>query len=287
VFLQPWMQNRVEQWRAQCLSKGRNAVIFAEGDSWFDYPFIEDRFPFPSPSNYDLLANLAQDFVITSTARHGDQISQMVGDDEMDFNKTTAKRVKSLRGRFSAVLLSGGGNDIVGDNGSHFVEILRKGRYPSPRDYIRFEDSGGSPGFTTRLKNIMDGYRKFLHFVAQSIGDIPVITHTYDYPYPNGRAYKIGGVIDACGPWFKNRFDEQETPTDVRKGIITELINEFAQELFTLAEQVPNLHVVDLRGKVQDENLWQNEMHPTSEGFKILATELRKAISEILNSQTH
>ena len=278
MFLQPWMQNRVEQWKAQYLSKGVNTVVFAEGDSWFDYPFLEDRYPILSPSNYDLLSNVANEFIVTSTARHGDEISQMVSDDQMDFSIATVEKVKAIKGRFVAALISGGGNDIVGSNGSNFVQILKAGQHPTPQDYIQFDDKDGILGFTSRLDAMMDGYRKYLQFVAKYIGAVPVIGHTYDYPYPNGKVYKLGGVIDVCGPWFKNRFDEKQTPETDRKAIIKVLIDAFAERLQLLEKQYPNFHAVDLRGLIQDESLWQNEMHATSDGYKRLAQPYMSAI---------
>ncbi len=282
MFLLPWMQNRVEQWKSQYLSKGADAVIFAEGDSWFDYPFMEDRYPVLSPSNYDLLAHLAREFVITSTARHGDEIAQMVSDDQMAFNISTVERVRGMHGRFAAALISAGGNDIVGNGGSKFVQILRAGPQARTCDYIRFEDEGGVSGYTSRLDAMMDGYRKYLGFVAEHMGvTVPVIGHTYDYPYPDGKVYRLGGVIDVCGPWFKNRFDEQGTPEADRKPVIRLLMDTFAERLQKLVTEFPNFHVVDLRGVVQDESLWQNEMHATDEGYRRLSEPLADMIRRV------
>jgi len=278
MFLQPWMQNRVEQWKAQYLSKSADAVIFAEGDSWFDYPFMEDRYPILSPSNYDLLSNVAKDFVVTSTARHGDEISQITSEDQVNFDIATVKKVKSIKGRFVAALISGGGNDIVGSNGNHFAQILKAGQHPTPKDYIQFDDQGETLGLTSRLDAIMRCYRKYLQFVEKYIGAVPVIGHTYDYPYPNGKTYKLGNIIDACGPWFKNHFDEKGTPDADRKAVIIILINAFAEQLQLLEKQYPNFHAVDLRGLIQNETLWQNEMHATSDGYKILSKPYVSAI---------
>ena len=293
MYLQPNMQNRVEQWKAQCLSKGNRSVIFAEGDSWFDYPFFEDRFPIPSPNNYDLLYHVSNNFVLTSMAHHGDDIAQMVSPNQMNMNIEYVKKVQSLGGRFKVALISGGGNDIVGDNGVKFNEILKSPSQPvstDPKSYIQFADvpqSNGNPGingYTSRLDSIVAGYQQYFDFVKNYLGDVPIIGHTYAYPFPTGKNYKAMGMFDGAGPWFKTHLMDKNVPENLWRAILIALIDEFAERLLTLESVVPNFHVVDFRPQLQDEAYWQNEMHPTHDGFEILGAEFVNVIGSWIDS---
>jgi hypothetical protein len=80
--------------------------IFAEGDSWFDYPLSRDIIDW-------IMAGGAPQPQILNLAHYGDATTQMLG---------VAKRqriIDNLRdqanGAFDALLFSGGGNDIAGD----------------------------------------------------------------------------------------------------------------------------------------------------------------------------
>jgi hypothetical protein len=177
MYLQPNMQNRVEQWKAQCLSKGNRSVLFGEGDSW-----------------------------------------------------------------------------------------------------IRLEDADGVPGYASRLDAIVQGYEAYFDFVRNYLGDIPIIGHIYAYPFPSGKSYRGMGMLDMAGPWFKPHLDGMQVPDPVRRPILKSLIDGFAERLLDLESRAPRFHVVDFRGKLDDEGFWQNEMHPTDEGFGLLGEEFVNVI---------
>jgi hypothetical protein len=278
MYLQPNMQNRVEQWKAQCLSKGNRSVLFGEGDSWFDYPFLEDRYPLPSPSNYDLLRHVSNHFVLTAMAHHGDEIGRMVTGEQKARNVQYVKKVQSMGGRFKAALISGGGNDIVGDNGRNFRQLLKQGDAEDPDSWLRPEDADGIPGYASRLDAIVRGYEAYFDFVKNYLGDIPIIGHIYAYPFPNGKSYRGMGMLDMAGPWFKPHLDAMQVPDALRRPILKSLIDGFAERLLELESRTPRFHVVDFRGKLDDEGFWQNEMHPNDEGFGLLGEEFVNVI---------
>lgn len=55
-----------------------------------------------------------------------------------------------------------------------------------------------------------------------------------------------------------------------RKGVISYILNEFNDRLRTVAAEFPNVHYVDARGLVADDQ-WYDEIHPDKHGFQALA----------------
>ena len=91
--------------RAAAAAKPRLGLLIAEGDSWFDYPF------------FDVLGCLeARGFEIESVAHKGDTLEDMAHEAAQVDKLTRAfEKVSARGGKPRAILLSGGGNDIAGD----------------------------------------------------------------------------------------------------------------------------------------------------------------------------
>jgi hypothetical protein len=84
----------------------------ADGDSWFDYPLSGDL-PIASDVTVKLGGLIAPRPTILNLAHHGDATTELLG---------VTKRARLLNalqepknGKFDAILFSGGGNDLVGD----------------------------------------------------------------------------------------------------------------------------------------------------------------------------
>ena len=100
---------------------GENGVVIAEGDSWFDYPFMDVL---------ELLEDV-HGFRVESVAHKGDTVEQMAYDDA---------QFKQLRRAFEhlaqdnkvprAILLSGGGNDIAGTEFGVLLNHVKSGLPP-------------------------------------------------------------------------------------------------------------------------------------------------------------
>lgn len=82
-------------------------VLVAEGDSWIDYPF------------HDILKILEDDygFDIESVAHKGDRVEEMAysGGQLEEFTRRIEKLLRNGSVPPKAILLSGGGNDVAGD----------------------------------------------------------------------------------------------------------------------------------------------------------------------------
>jgi hypothetical protein len=99
---------------------GSAGLLLAEGDSWFDYPF------------FDILEQLegAFNYAVESVAHKGDTIEEMAYDpNQRDKLALKLERLHQEGKIPKAILLSGGGNDIAGEE---FSVLLNHSRSSLP-----------------------------------------------------------------------------------------------------------------------------------------------------------
>jgi len=245
--------------------KKKGAVLVGEGDSWFDYP-----------PGFDILDQL-EDFGyrVHSVASAGATVEQMVYGPDNDqkvadlFKRDPSQLAETLRfireEKPAAVLFSGGGNDIAGEELLPLLNHKNAGGDPLRMDMV-------NALFNVTLKQ---GYRTFLSMVRaeakQQQRTIPVVGHGYDYAFPDGR-----GVINILGfsflgPWLapslnKKGYNEAEGTPIVRR-----LIDAQNRMIQSLKAEFPFFHPLDLRGTLTKKSEWANELHPTNAGFKKVA----------------
>ncbi len=251
--------------------EGSSGQIIAEGDSWFDYPWN------------DVIELLEDDyaFEVESVAHKGDTVENMAyGVGQLE--ELTRRLEKLLRqGRPpQALLLSGGGNDIAGDE---FGMLLDHASSPggglNQRVLTGVIDERVRFAFTTIIAAITQICETKL------TQKIPIIIHGYDYPVPDGRGF-FGGWGFLPGPWLEPGFRVKGyLEMQQRSPIMRELIDRFNGMLEELAAEPEFEHVrhVDLRGTLSNEagsykEWWANELHPTGEGFSAVTKKLVEAL---------
>jgi hypothetical protein len=237
-------------------------VLIAEGDSWFDYPF------------FDVLEMLESDgWKIESGAHKGDNLEDMAysGGQLDDFTRCIEKILR--RGvEPRAILLSGGGNDIAGDE---FAILLNHA-------------ASGSKGLSAKVvdgivdERLAAAYTTILAAVTEvckaTIGrPIRTIIHGYDYPIPDGRGV-LGGFGPLPGPWLEPGLRRKGYhPVPEGTPMLVTLIDRFNAMLRRVAATGGFGHVryLDLRktlaGGGSYKDWWANELHPTKKGFRAIA----------------
>jgi lysophospholipase L1-like esterase len=235
-------------------------VVIAEGDSWFDYPF------------HDILSDLEDDygFDVESVAHRGDTVEDMAysGGQLDDFSRAVEKVLRTgVRPR--AILLSGGGNDVVGDE---FAVLLNH----AASSVAGLNDSIVTGVIDQRVRN---AYATILSAITQICKahlsqPVPIVVHGYDYPVPDGRGFWGGGLLFP-GPWLDPGFRRKGyAQMNVRKQICVKLIDRFNTMLAGLAGKPPFGHVkyLNLRNTLSTganyKTWWDNELHPTKKGFE-------------------
>ena len=219
--------------------------IVSEGDSWFQYPLLLD----------DVIDHLMRDHAVFSLDAAGDTLGDMIAQDEVV--------AAVLAERPHVVLLSGGGNDLVG--GGRLATIVR------PFDPGRSAAEHVTPAFETLLQGVVGHVRRIVQRIG-SAAAIPVLIHCYDHAIPN-RGRWLGRPLEAMG--IRDPVLQRE--------IVRILIDRYAEALIRLARDPSmrrRLHVVDSRGLVPDDG-WNDELHPTSRAFGIVAGLFRTRIAEV------
>jgi len=250
-----------------------SGLLVAEGDSWFDYPFC------------DILDELEDTFgyEVESVAHKGDTLEEMAYDATQ---LTSLSRRLDKLGRDGktprALLLSGGGNDVAGEE---FAVMLNH------------QQSGLPPLNESIVKGVLE---ERLLFAAVSVAmavtelarryfgrPLPLVMHGYDYPVPDGRGFR-GGFWVLPGPWLEPGF-RQKGYDDLasRCAIIATLMDRFNSVLAKVPSipELGHLTYVDLRRTLSSQlagkryrQWWADELHPTPMGFREVAARFDRAI---------
>jgi hypothetical protein len=241
-------------------------TLVAEGDSWFDYPLL------------DVLESLEDDhkWNVVSVAHKGDRVEDMAYSDGQFAKLERALRKLSDDGITpKAVLLSGGGNDIAGDE---FSMLLNHSQSQLPPLNPKVVDGVLGDRLRAAILFFISGVTQLCQSLFQT--HTPIVMHGYDRPVPDGRGF-LGGGLFLPGPWLQPGFRQKGyDDLAVTTPLMAQLIDRFNAELARIAGSpgLEHVHHVDLRGTLSNalagkayKRDWANELHPTDRGFKAVA----------------
>jgi lysophospholipase L1-like esterase len=248
-------------------------LLIAEGDSWFDYPFNDVLRLLEDDHGYD----------VESVAHKGDCVEDMAYASGQ-FEEFARRLEKLLRqGQVpDAILLSGGGNDIAGDEFAMLLNHAASGLPPINQDIVRGV-------IEVRLRNAYAFLISGLTELTRKIlgRPIPIVLHGYDFPIPDGRGF-LGGFFALPGPWLEPGFHKKGYGDVVANAkVMRELINGFNTMLKSLgsAPQFTHVTYLDLRGTLETGSTykkdWANELHPTAKGFAMVAAKFAAVIDTL------
>ncbi len=219
---------------------GRRLV--SEGDSWFQYPVLLD----------DVIDQLEPDNAIFCLSGAGDTLDNIARQDEL--------KDAVVEHRPHAVLLSAGGNDLLG---RLRLFTLLKSFVPGRRaaDYLR-------PGFDSVLaEEIGPKFRRLLLEIRSVAPEVPILCHGYGYAIPRamiwlGLPMVARGIVDQV----------------LQRAIVRVLIDRLHLLLTALAAEpaLAPLHIVDCRTAAG--SAWFDELHPNNSGFRRVAARFRAAL---------
>ncbi len=249
--------NAIARWRrqrvyAQKLSGGWQGLRFvAQGDSWFQYPFLVE----------DVIDHLFTEHAILDLSGAGRTLHDFGVSDEL------VHAVKSEGP--NGVLLSGGGNDILGE---HAIKLYLKDFAPGRpvADYAE-------PTLAAHLDLIVAQYERIvgqLHVIAPSLR---IFCHGYDWAIPNADK----------GDWLANPMAAKGlVDKELQRGLVRLLIDRFNEAMRGLERRFPGrVILVDCRGAVRPEH-WYDELHPSDQGFAEVAARFRKRITKAFDLAT-
>jgi hypothetical protein len=170
----------------------------------------------------------------------------------------------------SCVFVSGAGNDAVD------YKLSLK---PDCSAITNPDDCFDAQSLDDFLRQLRGLFGRLIHDVwwaaeaNQRLRMPKIFLHTYDYPVPDGRGFKLPG-IKVTGPWLKNSMDAAHVPDDFdfRNAVTRTLIDRLAGMLQTLHQPERNVFLIDSRGALRSDKAnymtdWDNELHPTPSGF--------------------
>ncbi len=266
----------IEQSRLDITAEGTTGgeVLVAEGDSWFDY----------SIAGLDIIDNLIRFFgyQIHNVAEAGDTLDNMAWGTEYRRRgwrrrekplEETLAAVKKYRPR--VVLLSGGGNDVAGEEFSSFLNHKSSNQAAIRGDFVDYM--------------IKTYFRSAFDHICESIWEfddgIHIVVHGYGYAPPDGR-----GVIripltnfQFFGPWLRPALTAKGyTERRERQRIVMAMIDRFNEMLQAMAMDDPHgrIHYINLRPLIATSD-WTNELHLSNSAYRRVAKEFDRVIRSI------
>lgn len=235
--------------------------IFAEGDSWFEYPVpffgggivprLEKRLGVP----------------ILNLAKAGDEVRFMLGVEERILLTSQLRTGSPAGGPWDVLLFSGGGNDIVDNPMALWIKTWNPAVPPAKHiNQARFD---------TALALVRAGYEDLIALRDELSPSTHLVFQGYDFAIPDGRG------ICGYGPWLKPTFDLHKFPTRAAaQEVVKAMLQQFAAMLKSLAAK-PKISFINTQGTLAPQtSSWHNELHPTKTGFNQFAdvfyTELKK-----------
>lgn len=264
--------------------------IYAEGDSWFQFPvFVKDIIDWLDEND---------NFLIYSDAYGGDWITNIIYEGQY----IEALTVHSP----DVFLLSGGGNDLVGHSRMAVMvtndEKKASVKYTIEKPVTDVSEEEYDLIMSAQKHITKDFYAYILVMKVQYTllfkqiyskeskhKDIISITQGYAYPYPKKGAnfswkYPLQPIINSfldTGQWLfrplmiKGILDEHR-----QRAIVVTFIYEFNKMLMEMAAEFRNVYHIDCRNIPKQQKDWFDELHLKSDKYKLVAELYTKVINE-------
>ena len=252
-------------------------LLLAEGDSWFAWAWLGFDV---SPSILNALkfdrrtATLCYAY---SGHTSGDMAAMAIS---AGFMQEFSAR------RFSAVLLSGGGNDLFDALADGYILKPASGADPDdPASYIDITELDALKDYVTL------NYRQILSWRLRPTSmnkATPVLLHTYDYPMPRPAPATVFGQ-PAVGPWLLPALQNVNAPAALHFGIIREIASDMLDCIRAFHDPAAGIYVVDTCGALTpsapvstgDDADWVNEIHPNAAGYARLAAKFKPQLAAL------
>lgn len=245
---------------------GRKAFV-CEGDSWFENKSRLKSIPYVLRTNR--LGGRAP-YTNLNYASGGDWARDVA--ENLDRSLDALSKYSRHRLNFA---LSAGGNDLLDQANLERILIENPG---GDFDAI---DPGGFAAFGQELS---DSVLSIFRRVNETSPGIPIFWNGYDYPVASNIGIRFF-LFQLAGPWiYQPLHDKGYHSVDEKRDVVRQIVDAF----FSLQEEIVLefrdegglVHLVDLRGVVQDEADWGDEIHPSSQAIVELSRAYRAQVDE-------
>ncbi len=256
--LRPHRRAKAKRSKAAAAQQTTQLDFLAIGNSWFDYPLDGND---PSLTNTAVAAQLTQMGspapLMLNYALWGQATTAVLTyENQQRIIDVASDPTQWLNGAPDAILVSMGGDDLVGDQFAIYLDYQGSGL-----DAARFQGA---------LDSVSASYMDLFALREAIAPGKPVIGHCYDYAIPNGLA-------PICsGPWLQPSLEFAGYDLAEGLAIVSSMIDSFHAALQGLAAVAKNNFVlIDTRNTLarvsSAQNGWANELHPYPAGFILLA----------------
>lgn len=277
--------------------------LLAEGDSWFTIGTLN----LAEASNILFKLEFAQSTAIVNCAYPGDTLQHMVdGVNDAYFDRLL--RHKRFSSYWEAVLVSGGGNDLI--DATQVPSLDKQGQSISKdrRLLLTRDEVAQNPAVVGPARYISeDGWHRLAQYLTQNFAELvkrrdqgpsqgrPIFAHTYAVP-----TVRPSGTVGRTQGWLYPALLAYAVPPDDRQGVASELFGRLRQLLLGMDQQsgqataLAHLHVFDSAGLTEIEPAlpgttdksgdWINEIHLSSDGYGKLGSAFGAHIDAVLST---
>lgn len=278
-------------------------ILVAEGDSWFQFPgrwfihLFRLRWIHVDAVK-DILDQLmaSKRYCVFSLAAGGDWLIKMLRAN--DYVEPLSQIEPD------AFLLSGGGNDLLGDGRvanmtlhkrrvepitARHADILEARLKAIQGRHVEFDRVQYEAGlvfiakeFVSFLNLILVQYTIFFASIARSkLASMAIVTHGYDFAVPMRKSTarlisfrRLVNKLMGSGKWLWLPLEQKRLSDAEKKAVLYAMITEFNELLVSLARspRFPHVYHVDCRGIARSDQDWYDEIHLTSKAFKRAAS---------------
>jgi hypothetical protein len=241
---------RQRRFRERVRPESAGIRIVSEGDSWFQYPFLLD----------DVIDQLSAHWPIYSLGKAGDTLETIIREREREIFRA----LDEWRPQF--LLLSGGGNDMVG-NGRLTALVGAYHPARTPRDYAH------TKAFDDFIAGLVGQYRLLFNEVRARHPGVQILIHGYDAPIPREGDLYLGQPLRAAGL----------VDPDLQVATMIAIMDRYNAALAGLAAEFEQVHHVNCRGCLAPTQ-WADAMHPSNDGFACVSGLFHRRLSELADA---
>lgn len=249
------MQSIEDEFREKIIRYPDRPKVLLEGDSWITNPAV---------LSINQMARMSPRINSLSSARAGDEIVEMLAEPQ---RRWFCRRLD--RYRFDAILMSGGGNDLVAA-----IDYVVK---TSPES-LEIEKMIAPQYLENKVLTCCLLLTEMYCIAQQHAPGVAFLTHEYDVPPVQnmGRPGWFGPF--RVGPWVQKRLIQKGVmDPQVQWGLINFMMGRFRYHVRRHASLHPCWHHIETTGTLRPDE-WGDEMHPTVNGYRKLYGVMENAI---------
>jgi Dyp-type peroxidase family len=260
--------------RAGSAKKAALVPLAAFGDSWLDWVPIYPELigALPQHGFEVVLEESDTGRTLAQMRAMAEDLAALLADEGLD------------KPDFKALLIGGGGNDLV-------HPLTDATRCPLYRMLVPGQATAADSLHPAELQafvhtTLKGHYQHVLGTLRAALPQLPLFVHAYDDPVPDGRDAKIFGI--GPGPWLEPVFKARGMlDLKLNREVMRLLIAALNDMIAALVPAFgPHTHHLKLNGVLPTDpdspdahhDFWDNELHPGPQGYALLAAEVARQL---------